>query len=74
MTSVSVKPSNIESLYTAVSGLDDYEWAVSVNYKNKMYPIYCASVLSLLVIDSLNHLNNLLYAPRYGSLKDFHIA
>jgi len=25
MTSVSVKPSNIESLYTAVSGLDDYE-------------------------------------------------
>jgi len=74
MASVSVKPSNVESLYAAVSRLNDYEWAVSVSYKNKMYPIYCASVLSLLVTDSLNHFDNLLFAPRYGSIKDFHVA
>lgn len=47
---------------------------MSVSYKNKMYPIYCASVLSLLVTDNLNHFNNLLFASRYGSLKDFHVA
>lgn len=31
-------------------------------------------MLSLLITDNLNHFNNLLFASRYGSLKDFHVA